>query len=148
MTATAQLLELKSATSAIALVADDHVAPCDVPARTYAGLVALAGAPVDPARVSPAALILKAEGLVNLPAISFGSNYDLDVRSIELDRGLVNALDCGWLHIRDGRVSATELVTPPLTREAARARAQELFALGAEELMRAARHHLLRERIA
>lgn len=137
-----------SATSAVGLIADDYVAPCDLPARTYVGLVALAGVPVDPARVPPAALILKAEGLVDLPAISFGSNYDLDVRSIELERGLVDALDSGWIRVRNGRVSATELATPPLTSEAARARAQKLFALGAEELTRYARHHLLRDATA
>lgn len=147
MTATAELFELK-APSATALVAGKHVGSRDLPARTYAGLVALTGGPVDPALVAPAALILKAEGLVDLPAISFGSNYDLDVCSIELDRGLVDALDAGWLRVRDARVTATELVPPPLATEAVRARAQELFALSAEELTRAARHHLLRERAA
>jgi hypothetical protein len=148
MTATAELFKLKSATSAIAPVAADHIGSRDLPARTYAALVALTGGSVDPALVAPAALILKAEELVELPEISFGSNYDLDVRSNELDRGLVDALDAGWLRVRDARVSATELVPPPLSTEALRARAQELFALGAEELTRAARHHLLRERAA
>lgn len=144
MTATAQVLELNTKPGPIGIVADGHGDSSDLPARAYSALVALAGAPVDPAFVAPAALILKAEGLVDLPAVSFGSNYDLDVRSIELDRGLVDALDSGWVRVRDGKVSATELVTPPAAAEPAQARAQELFALDAEKLTRAARHHLLR----
>src|SRR4051812_21176961 len=48
-------------------------------------LVGMSEVPVDPAWISPVALVLREEGLIQLPEVTFGSNYDLDVRSLEIE---------------------------------------------------------------
>lgn len=108
-------------------------------------LVALAGAPVDPTHITPAALVLRGEDLIDLPHVTFGCNYELDVRSIELDRGYVRAVDSGWLTLRSGEVQVDPEVAPPYVNSDASTRAREVFALERQELIRAARHHLFRE---
>jgi hypothetical protein len=145
MTTAAALLERARPLPSLALL--DGVSSGDE-ADAFAGVVvhvvALAGTPVDPALIAPAALVLRDEHLVELSAVSFGCNYDLDVRSFELERGYVRAVDAGWLKLRRGEVSPrpgykTELDAP------AAGRARELFALGRKELTCLARHHLLRD---
>lgn len=108
-------------------------------------LVALAGRPVDPTVIAAAALVLRGEHLAELPRVTFGCNYDLDIRSFELERGLVRAINAGWLTLRSGKVHLhQQLPTPDMDPDAS-AEARELFALERRELIRIARHHLLRE---
>jgi len=152
MIATAELLELKPQ-HAPPLLIPAGSAEDDIATLTYAALVGLASDPVDPACIPPAALVLKCEGHIDLPGITFGSSYELDVRSIELDRGLASAVDAGLLTIRAGKVTLTahgagtldRAAMPHVPRAAARTRgrADELFALDTDELERVARHYLL-----
>lgn len=44
-----------------------------------------------PSSLTPAALVLSSEGLIDCPQVTFGCNYDLDVRSFELRRGYARA---------------------------------------------------------
>src|SRR4051812_8812186 len=129
MTATAEFVGPASRKPLTLVVKNEYVDDRDLPARTYVALVALARDSVDPTRVIPAALILKAEGHVELPTITFGSNYELDVRSIELDRGLVDALDAGWLSLRGGKLTVTQHAAAPAAADDVRERAQRLFDL-------------------
>jgi hypothetical protein len=108
-------------------------------------LVALANGPVDPALIAPAALMLREEGLMALPEVTFGCNYNLDVLSFELSRGFTRAVDGGALVLKSGRVSCSSYASPTPASADARKRSQELLALTRMELMVAARHHLLRE---
>lgn len=114
-------------------------------AQIVTALVALAAAPLSPELITPAALILKAEGFVDLPAITFGATYSLNIRSYELDSGYARALDSGRLKLRYGKVSVNEHFSPAPAPDEVRTRANELFSLTERELMRVGRHHLLRE---
>lgn len=145
MTAIAALHQSTAAETVLASIEQvAYVDRADQLAQRVVAVAALVDEPVDPSAIAPAALVLRAEGLVDLPGITFGCNYDLDVLSFELSRGYTRAIDAGWLTLRSRRVS----VNPSFARGAnseACDRARELFALGRPELMRAARHHLLRE---
>lgn len=146
MAAVTLLRDLRGSSASLTLVEDLENGEADGFAQLVAHLVALAGGPVEPALIASAALILRDEHLLELPRVTFGCNYDLDVRSFELEQGYVRALNAGWLKLRLRKVTAkskprhVEVCNSP-----ASARAQELFALGREELVRLARHHLLRE---
>jgi hypothetical protein len=121
--------------------ADD---PVDRFARLVVDIVDLAGAPVDPALIEPVALLLNTEGHLDLPNVTFGSNYDLDVRSRELERGYVRAIDSGWLRLRSGQVEANPRFTSVTRSPDAAKLARYLFAAARDQLMSKARHHLLR----
>jgi hypothetical protein len=108
-------------------------------------LVALAGRPVDPSLIAAGALVLRAEHLAKLPRVTFGCNYDLDIRSFELERGLVRAINAGWLTLRSGKVQVHQPLPKPDLDSDTSAEARKLFALERRELIRIARHHLLRE---
>lgn len=144
--AAAALRERSETESALALV--EPAKPLDVVdqlAQLVVDVVALVGEPVDPALIAPAALVLRSEGLVDLPGVTFGCNYDLDVLSFELSRGFTRGIDAGSLLLRARRVS----VNADMPRTAAdgrkAARASELFGLDRRESMRVARHYLLRD---
>ena len=146
MTASAAVREPVEASAALALAhpqerSDDP----DLFAQFVVDVVALAGSPVNPSLIAPAALMLRAEQLDDLPCITFGCNYDLDVRSFELERGYVRAIDSGWLTLRLSEVRVHPRVASSRVDGDATARAAELFALPKEELHRAARHHLLHD---
>lgn len=152
MTASAPLCATRDSERTLALVEPDRV-PVDDPgvggvdqlARLVVEILALAEGPVDPSVLTPAALVLSREGLIDCPQVTFGCNYDLDVRSFELRRGYARAVDAGWLTLRSRKVSVNPNFQPRRANAAARARATELYSLGRSELMRSARHHLLRE---
>jgi len=143
VTATAQLAERSVAEQGLTLV--EQIDPINRLAQSVVGVVALAGTPVDSSAIAPAALILRDEGFVDLPGVTFGCNYDLGVLSFELSRGYTRAIDAGWLKLRARKVSANPNAKPRTMTGAASARAAELFALEGRELMRLARHHLLRD---
>ncbi len=143
MSATAELHEVTTETL-LASVEQQSSDPADRFARLVVQLVALADASVDPALITPAALILRDEDLIDLPDVTFGCNYELDVRSFELDRGYVRAIDAGWLKLRSGEVRVNSHFASPDMSCGASARARDLFALRRREIVRIARHHLLR----
>ena len=149
MTATAMVQELHSSAPDLALVNDAASTPSCLTADDLAALVvdvvALANAPVDPALIAPAALILREERLVALPQVTFGCNYNLDVLSFELSRGFTRAVDTGALVLEARCVRSGNYASPTPASEQARDRARQLFSLGRAELMVAARHHLLRD---
>jgi hypothetical protein len=109
-------------------------------------LVALSHEAVDPSAIVPAAFILSREGLLQVDEVTFGSNYDLDVRSFELERGYARAVDGGWLILRSQKVAANRGLLSESGDGTASTRAAELFSLPSEQLMRMARHYLLDER--
>jgi len=122
-----------------------HVEPADQHAQLIVALVALVDGPVDPSALVPAALVLSCEGFVSLPGVTFGCNYDLDVRSFELRQGYARAIDGGRLTLHSRKISVNPNFRPHPADAEARARATELFSLERRELMRLARHHLLRD---
>ena len=113
--------------------------------RTYISIVGLARGPVIPECVSTVALILKWERRNEIPAVTFGSNYELSVRSLELERGFADALDYGWIELSGGRVAVRPQFVPPDAPDDVRDRADELFSLSRADLTRMARPYLLRE---
>ena len=146
MTASAAVREPAEAPAGLTLIErPEQPNDPDLFAQLVVGVVALVGSPVNPSLIAPAALVLRSEGLVDLPGVTFGCNYDLAVRSFELERGYVRAIDSGWLRLRLGEVRVHSRVVPSSVDGKAAARAAELFALPKEELQRAARHHLLRD---
>lgn len=147
MTASVELEQAHKPRPALELI----VAPgstADQLAELVAGLVSLVDAPVDPKLINPAALVLQAEDLLDLTGVTFGCNYELDIRSIELDRGYVRAIDAGWLKLRRGTVTASARFSQTRlagSAQQAGARGRELFALDGDALSQIARHHLLRD---
>jgi hypothetical protein len=143
MSAAATVLQTSTYERELASVQDGDRA--DQLGRLVVGIVALVEGQVDPSTIVPAALVLAGEGLVDLPGVTFGCNYDLDVRSFELRRGYARAIDAGWLTLRSRKVSVNPNFAPAPATTAARARATELCSLRPRELMGIARHHLLHD---
>jgi len=112
-------------------------------------LVCLAGGRVASFAFEPAALLLVRGGILDGDGLTFGSDYDLNVRSRELRRGYVLAVDSGklltnsremWLR-RDDADSAD----PRDVDSEGCVFAREVFGLPREELARRARRLLLAE---
>jgi hypothetical protein len=150
MTASAGLEKKRSRRPKLELV-ENGTSVVDQYSELVTNLVSLSPTPVDPTMIAPAALILQEEGLVAMPKVTFGCNYELDVRSIELDRGYVRAMDSGWLRLHHGRVSVSERFSRAHAirrTPQADARALELFSLERDDLTQIARHHLLRDAVS
>lgn len=145
MSATAVLKDLAAETSLTLVEQPQSSDPADQFAQLVVQLVALAVTPVDPTLITPVALVLRDEHLIDLPDVTFGCNYELDVRSFELDRGYVRAVDAGWLTLRSGEVRVNPQSASPGLDPDVSTRARELIALERRELIRVARHHLLRD---
>jgi hypothetical protein len=120
-------------------------------ADTYAGIVAtvveLVGAPADPLLINPLALILVREGLIDADGVTFGCDYDLNIRSIELERGYASAVNRGWLTRKKRLVSLSvhQGIERVSAGASARQRIGELVALGRADLEARARRLLLAE---
>ena len=127
------------------IASEEAVSSAEKQGGAFTSIVALARGPVIPDLVGTVALILKWEGRVEIPTVTFGSNYELSVRSLELERGFADALDYGWIELSGGKVSVRAYFAPPAASDGVRDRADELFALSKPELTRMARHYLLRE---
>lgn len=146
MSAIAAVNEIPAADDPLVLVEQRESSdPADRFGQLVVHLVALANGPVDPMRVTPAALLLRDEHLIDLPDVTFGCNYELDVRSFELDQGYVRAIDAGWLILRGGELRVNPHFALPDLDSNVLARAGDLFALERRDLIRVARHHLLRD---
>lgn len=119
------------------------------PELGYAAIVAriidLAGGSLDPMLINPLALMLREEELVEMHGVSFGSDYALSVRSIELERGYTVALCHGWLRPENRRATLTGSAATRLATAdpAATQRVSELTRLNRDELTAAARPLLL-----
>src|SRR5579862_8495862 len=80
MTASAAVREPVEATAGLTLVErPERLNDRDLFAQLVVDVVALVGSPLNPSLIAPTALILSSEGLVELPGVTFGCNYDLDV---------------------------------------------------------------------
>lgn len=115
--------------------------------RIVVEIVQLAADAANPDLIAPVGLILSRAGLIAAEGVTFGCDYGLNVRSIELARGYVHARSMSWLRLRGGRVHVTE-AAPPASREldeAAATLAAELFRLDRKTLQGQARPLLLAE---
>jgi hypothetical protein len=109
-------------------------------------LVRLAGGRLASADFEPVALLLVRAGVLDGDGLTFGSDYDLNIRSRELRRGYVLAVDSGklltnsremWLGHDDVDLRQTDSEAVVFARE--------VFGLPREELVRQARRLLLAE---
>lgn len=123
-------------------------------AEAYASLavrlVYLVGGRIETWAFEPCALVLTREGALDPEGISFGCDYDLNIRSRELRRGYVRAVDTGRLmgngrEIWLGREPAAAELPIDDAGEAAVAIAHSLVELPRDELERRARNLLLSE---
>jgi hypothetical protein len=113
-------------------------------------LVYLVGGRIETWAFEPCALVLAREGALDSDGISFGCDYDLNIRSRELRRGYVRAVDTGLL-MGNGREiwlgrepTAAELPIDDAGEDAV-AIAHSLVELPRDELERRARNLLLSE---
>jgi hypothetical protein len=118
----------------------------DALAALVVDLVHLAGGRVASAAFEPVALLLMRAGVVDGEGVTFGCDYDLNIRSRELRRGFVRAIDCGKLVANSDEMwlGVESSGRPDADREALLL-ARELFALPRPELERRARRQLLAE---
>jgi hypothetical protein len=112
--------------------------------------VHLVGGRIETWAFEPCALVLAREGALDADGVSFGCDYDLNIRSRELRRGYVRAVDTGRLvangrEILLGRRPAAAELPPDDADEDAVAVARSLVELPRDELERRARHLLLAE---
>jgi hypothetical protein len=109
-------------------------------------LVRLAGGRLASSDFEPVALLLVRAGILDGDGLSFGSDYDLNIRSRELRRGYVLAVDSGKLltNSREMWLSSDDVDLRQTDSEAV-VFAREVFGLPREELMRQARQLLLAE---
>lgn len=116
-------------------------------ARIVVKIVQMAGCPVDPDLLDPVALILQRACLIKADGVTFGCDYDLNVRSIELARGYIHAIDVSWLRREKQMVTVSPHARMPLAAIDARASefARELFSLDRATLLARARPLLLAE---
>jgi hypothetical protein len=122
----------------------------DVYASLAVRLVHLVGGRIETWAFEPCALVLAREGAFDSDGVSFGCDYDLNIRSRELRRGYVRAVDTGRL-VANGREiclgrrpTAAELPSDDAYEEAV-AIARSVVDLPRDELERRARHLLLAE---
>lgn len=112
-------------------------------------LVRLAGGRVRSSAFEPAALLLVREGVLDGSGVTFGCDYDLNIRSRELRRGYVRAVDSGDLMTSIDEIwlsrDQTEMADQLEADSERAALAREVFALPRAELVRRARHLLLAE---
>jgi len=134
----------------VPVLAPEAVDQADGFASLVVRLVHLAGGRIETWAFETVALVLVREGALDAAGVSFGCDYDLNIRSRELRRGYVRAVDIGWL-IANGREmwlgrepAGTERPADE-TREEAAAIARSVLELPRAELERCARHLLLAE---
>jgi len=111
--------------------------------------VRLAGGRVASSAFEPAALLLVRAGVLDGDGLTFGSDYDLNIRSRELRLGYVIAVDSGKLLTNSREMwlgrDCTETANPLEADSEAAVFAREVFGLPREELVRQARRLLLTE---
>src|ERR1700719_885134 len=87
----------------VATTSEEVVDPRDTLAFLVVQLLRLAGGSVEAVALEPAALVLSREGLLDCTGVTYGCDYDLEIRSFDLRRGYVRALDAGSI-VSDGRL--------------------------------------------
>jgi len=126
------------------VVARDPNALADLVLR----IVFLAGGRVKSWALEPAALVLVRAGILDGTGLTFGSDYDLSVRSREICRGFTRAVDSFRLSANLSEMwlsdSTAESLAAEIDEEAVE-RARELVDLPRTELERIGRHLLFAE---
>lgn len=114
-------------------------------AQIVCEIVRLVGQPANPDLLDPAALILSRAELISADDVTFGCDYNLNVKSIELAEGYVYACSMNWLYSERGHVTVSEVapISPAEPSEKARQLAAELFSLDRPALHERARPLLL-----
>lgn len=109
-------------------------------------LVRLAGGRLETWAFEPAALLLVRAGALDGAGLTFGSDYDLHVRSRELRRGFVEALGSGRLAATSSEMWLTQPAPAVEPADDERSQfARTIFALPRLELEQTARRQLLGE---
>jgi len=128
-------------------IEQDRLRRAEAGERALIQMLRLADKPLPWRSLAPAAYLLIRAGVISGDDLTFGSDYDLRVRSYELDAGWTHARDANHLSITPltEMVSLGEVEYGPteLPDEAGSAIAERLFALAPAELLREAQRELL-----